>query len=354
MKTQAVLLTLVAETVALLASATLLSCAPAGAPKEGLFSQLAAGSAYTTPPAPTSSPGAYSLAFSDEFNPTSTGAPNSQYWDYNVDAHINNEEQCYTENRRDNVRVENRVVDGKQNGVLVLQLKREAYVCPYAQSRTFSYTSGGITTRTKGWGPIKVDMSFGRYEIRAKIPKGRGTWPAIWLLGESSLGSWPRSGEIDIMEAVGYDEANGRNRFYSTIHKDTGAGGAWPVQTNTSGLGHSIDLNEPPSQNWHVFAMDWTPSSITFYVDGKVVGMRTIMWDQPGQWFDSITRSQAAVQGTPISWPFARETSGHQFYMILNLAWGGGWGGAQGLDTTIFDQGPVEMLVDYVRVYKKN
>jgi beta-glucanase (GH16 family) len=299
-------------------------------------------------------PDGYSIAFDDEFNNNFNGAPNPAYWDYDVDANINNELQCYTENRRDNVRVENRTVDNVSDGVLVLQLRKESYPCAYAGNRTFSYTSGGIQSRTKGWGAFKVDMSFGRYEIRAKLPSGRGTWPAIWLLGDSALGSWPNSGEIDIMEQVGYDEANGVNRFYSTIHKNISLGGAWPTQTGSDGLGHSLDIDEAPSKSWHVFALDWTPSSLTFYVDGKIVGTRTIAWDQTFQYYDSMVRSQLAPQGTAMSWPFGRDTPGHQFDMILNLAWGGGWGGATGVDDRIFDQGAVEMLVDYVRVYRKN
>ncbi len=99
---------------------------------------------------------------------------------------------------------------------------------------------------------------------------------------------------------------------------------------------------------------NWTPTTLTFTVDGKIVGVRTIAWDSIFQFYPNMDRVQLAPQGSPMSWPFARETPGHQFYMILNLAWGGGWGGAAGIDETIFNNGPIEMLVDYVRVYKKN
>lgn len=150
----------------------------------------------------------YSIYFADEFNNLYNGAPNHAVWDYDVNYHRNGEVQCYTENRRQNVRVETRVVNGQYKGVLVLQARKENWACPYAGSQVFAYTSGSIMTRKKSWGDILVDMPHGRYEIRAKVPDtGSGTWPAIWLLGSSDLGSWPNSGEIDIMEQYGAEAA---------------------------------------------------------------------------------------------------------------------------------------------------
>ena len=137
-------------------------------------------------------PAGYGLYFNDEFN-DNNGAPNPEYWDYNVSYVINRELQCYTDNRRENVRVENREVLDEQGGYLVLQLRKENWSCPQDPSQPYGYTSGSITTRVRKNGDYLVGrtlennpergLPFGVYEIRAKIPAGRGTWPALWLLG---------------------------------------------------------------------------------------------------------------------------------------------------------------------------
>jgi beta-glucanase (GH16 family) len=300
-----------------------------------------------TPP-----PGHYTH-FADEFDDLHNGAPNPSSWDYRIDYVINQELQCYTDNRRENARVETRMVEGVPTSVLVLEARKESWQCKQDGYKGYAYTSGGITTRARNWGPAKVVMPFGRYEIRAKLPKGKGTWPAIWLLGESSLGGWPNSGEIDIMEQVGFEEVLGINKLYATLHKQTANGNSWPNQTNTTGMGQFIALNEPVSAKFHVFAMDWEPSKLTFYVDGQIIGTRIMNWNGWTEWHDSFVRSEMPNTSTPLGWPFAMETPGARFDMIINLAFGGGWGGANGIDDTIFSQGAVEMLVDYVRIYKK-
>ncbi len=318
--------------------------------KPSMSMSAAQGTKYQTPNIE-----GYSVFFADEFHNLHGGAPNPATWDYDVDYQRNDEAQCYTDNRRENVRVEERMIDGVANGVLVLQTRKENYPCPYASGRVFEYTSGSIMTRKRDWKQILVDMPFGRYEVRAKVPKGRGTWPAIWLLGESKLGGWPNSGEIDIMEQVGYDEERGKYAFYSTLHRN-GQQRPWPTQLGShTGMGHELILNEPPSARFHTFRLDWTPVSLEFFVDGQRVSKRTIQWDNLFAEDAGFFRDQTANSFDDLGWPFGRPAAQNaQFFMILNLAFGGGWGGAAGIDTSIFDRGNVEMLVDYVRVYKKN
>jgi beta-glucanase (GH16 family) len=297
-------------------------------------------------------PVGYKMYFNDEFENKYSGAPNPANWDYTIDYTINGEDQCYTDNRRENVRVEHRSTEGYTNGYLVLQLRKEQFPCKQDANKTYQYTSGSIQTRKRAWGNYLVDMPHGRYEIRAKIPAGRGTWPAIWLLGDSSLGGWPNSGEIDIMEIVGYEEVKGLYRSHSTIHRNPSVG-MWPNQWGTTGQGQDYYHNVPLSNDFHVWAMEWTPTTLTFYVDGKVVDKRVVVGDRI-EIHNSFIRSEFEGSGTPLGWPFSRETPGAQFRMLLNLAWGGGWGGQEGLDDAIFGKGDVEMLVDYVRVYVKN
>lgn len=310
-------------------------------------------------PTPTPTPGTgvqvpagYTLYFHDEFDNNFNGAPNPQFWDYDVNYVRNEEAQCYTTNRRENVRVENRNIEGFNNGYLVLELRKEQWPCPQNQNKVHSYTSGAITTRKRGWKEHLVDMPHGRYEIRAKIPSGRGTWPAIWLLGSSSLGSWPDSGEIDIMEAVGYEEAAGKYVLHSTLHRNSKFG--WPNKWGTSGQGMHYVMTEPPSARFHTWVMEWTPNSIEFFVDGKRVTKLLVAGDVYQERL-GFFRSEFAGTETAHGWPYSRETPGHKWELILNLAHGGLWGGIKGLDDTIFANGKkVEMLVDYVRVYKKN
>jgi beta-glucanase (GH16 family) len=322
--------------------------------------KIGTGGVTTTPTNPTTptvpatggTPAGYTLYFSDEFDNKYNGAPNPAWWDYDINYIRNDEVQCYTDNRRENVRVETRNIEGANNGYLVLELRKENWPCKQASNKVFGYTSGSITTRKRGWAEFLVDMPHGRYEIRAKIPSGRGTWPAIWLAGSSSLGAWPNSGEIDIMEAVGYDEAAGKYVLYSTIHRPANLG--WPNKWGTTGQGMHYLMTEPPSARFHTWTMEWTPSSIEIFVDGVRVQKLLVA----GDLYETrlgFFRSEFANTGTALGWPYSRQTPGHQYEMLLNLAWGGGWGGVKGLDDSIFANGKkVEMLVDYVRVYKKN
>lgn len=234
------------------------------------------------------------LVWSDEFD--YTGLPDSSKWGYDVGGHGwgNNELQYYTENRSDNARVE--------NGTLIIETRKENF-----QGK--NYTSARLVSRGKG------DWLYGRFEIRAKLPAGRGTWPAIWMLPTDWVyGGWPDSGEIDIMEHVGYD----MQRVHGTIHtKDFNH--MIGTQIGTSIVGTNVDTE------FHIYALEWRADRIDIFMDG-------------------IKYFTVSDNGTGFgAWPFDQ-----RFHLILNIAIGGNWGGVKGVDDSIF---PQRMEVDYVRVY---
>jgi len=171
---------------------------------------------------------------------------------------------------------------------------------------TKSFTSGKVTTKDKGyWGPGT------RIEVRAKLPLGQGTWPAIWMMPmDSNYGGWPDSGEIDIMEAVGKNHG----KVFGTIHT-----GAYNHMLGThQGQSFYTDYSE-----WHTYALEWEDDKLTWYADGNLYN--TFAPDDTNDY---------------AKWPFNRH-----FYLILNLALGGNLGGPIGFgDDQI-------MEVDYVRVF---
>lgn len=230
-----------------------------------------------------------------EDNFTNNGVPDPSKWSYDVGGSGwgNNELQYYTSGN--NV--------GIVNGNLVIQAKKENL-----EGR--QYTSTRMISRGKG------DWLYGRFVVRAKLPRGRGTWPAIWMLpSDNGYGIWPASGEIDIMEHVGYDQ----NNVHSTIHCS-----AFNGQRGNQKSSAKIIPNA--TTEFHDYRIDWTPYSIKGFVDDE-------------QYFEYINDNTGFT-----TWPFNRK-----FHMILNIAIGGNWGGAQGIDDTIF---PATMEVDYVKAYK--
>lgn len=208
----------------------------------------------------------------------------------------NQEKQYYTA-RRENVRV--------QGGRLIIEVRREAY-------EGAGYTSARIKTLGSG------DWLRGRFEVRAKLPGGRGMWPAIWLMpSRSAYGHWPRSGEIDLMEYVGHDPT----RVFGTVH--------------TQSFNHTKNTQRPgyfairdASDEFHVYGLEWSEDEIVWMVDG-----------QP---YHRFAREE---DFTANEWPFDQE-----FYLILNIAVGGGLGGKMGIDDRSL---PQRMEVDYVRVYQR-
>lgn len=248
----------------------------------------------------TVSEGEYELVWADEFDGTSL---NPDYWTYEVNGNGggNNEAQYYTD-RPENLRVE--------GGILTIEARKEQY-------EGKQYTSARINSRNK------KDFKYGKVEVKLKVPAGKGTWPAFWMLG---YGSWPRAGEIDIMEYVGYDP----NTFHCALHTLNKNG------TNGLNFKGSQTLSEPAANDFHIITMEWVEKEFMgydrmyFYVDGVL----TKTFAETSQLQDSE------------DWPF-----NDQFFFIINLAIGGNWGGSQGIDDTIFDN-PVLFQVDYVRVYQ--
>ena len=253
-----------------------------------VLSCLLACDAALSPQAPTP---AETLVWHDEFDVR--GLPNPERWAFEVGLVRNNERQYYTQARAENARIE--------DGMLVIEAHKE----PYDGA---AYTSASMTSR--------ASWTYGRVEVRAQLPKGRGTWPAIWMLGTNirEVG-WPRCGEIDIMEHVGFDPG----RIHANIHT-----GAYNHVQRTN-KGNSL-LVTRPDEEFHVYELVWTPSQISALVDGQ-------------RYF-----TFAKEPGGDAVWPFDKP-----HYVILNLAIGGSWGGQQGIDDAAF---PARFLIDYVRVYR--
>jgi beta-glucanase (GH16 family) len=251
----------------------------------------------TTPVTPTPPPAdkPYQLVWADEFN-TGT-APDTAKWNYDVGGNGwgNNELEYYSNARPENARIE--------NGNLVIEARKE-------NLGGRNYTSARLLTKGK------TQWTYGRFEIRARLPKGRGTWPAIWMLSANDPLHWPDDGELDIMEEVGYQP----NMIYGTAHNKL-YNGANGKQKGAS------KLVADAQDNFHVYSMEWTANQVSWSIDGDVFFT----------YADPFTGADA--------WPYNKD-----FFMILNLAIGGNWGGAQGVDDAIF---PQSMLVDYVRVYQK-
>ncbi|MFA5815314.1 MAG: family 16 glycosylhydrolase [Bacteroidales bacterium] len=234
------------------------------------------------------------LVWSDEFD--YTGLPAASKWtcEEGGNGWGNNELQYYTMNRTQNARVE--------NGVLIIEALKENY-------NGREYTSARLVSTGKG------DWLYGRFEIRAKLPGGKGTWPAIWMLPTDwAYGNWPSSGETDIMEHVGYDPTH----VFGTAHTEV-YNHKLGTQKGSSVTGSDWETT------FHVYAIEWSATKIDFMVDDT----KYYTFNNEGGWE---------------KWPFDK-----RFHFILNLAVGGSWGGAQGVDPSIF---PKRMEIDYVRVYQ--
>jgi beta-glucanase (GH16 family) len=245
----------------------------------------------TAPRTPTAPSGDGVLVWRDEFD--GQGLPDDSRWTYEEGFIRNNERQFYTRARTENARV--------ADGMLVIEARRESF-------RSAEYTSASLTSRTS-W-------TYGRIEVRAKLPKGRGTWPAIWTLGTNIRDvGWPACGEIDIMEHVGFDPG----RIHANIHTT-----AYNHVRGTA-KGNSV-LVSRPDEEFHVYSATWTPTAIDAFVDGQ-------------RYFTFAKEAG----GDPV-WPYDKPQ-----YLILNLAIGGSWGGRQGIDDSAF---PAQYVIDYVRVYR--
>lgn len=236
----------------------------------------------------------WELVWSDEFN--DAGPPDTAKWGYEEGFVRNRERQFYTRNRNENARVE--------NGMLVIEARKEKF-------EGADYTSASLITRGK------AAWRFGRIEVKAKLPQGRGTWPAIWMLG-TNYGEvrWPDCGEIDIMEYVGFKP----DTIHANIHCEK------YNHVKGTGKGSTIRV-ENPHEDFHLYVVEWYEDRMDFFIDGN-------------KYFTY------ANEGTgEATWPFDQP-----FYLIINLAIGGTWGGQQGIDDTLF---PHQYKIDYVRVYQQ-
>ena len=255
---------------------------------------------------------AWNLSWSDEFDGDSLDLDK---WSHNIWAarKVNDEDQAYTSRPR-NIRLE--------DGMLVIEAHKEDY-------DNAKYTSARIHTEGKG------DFLYGRFEIRAMLPRGMGSWPAIWMLpsdpyrystscaegedwqGSSTCDAWPNSGEIDIMEHVGYQMGH----VHGTVHNEAYYWLKWEQRKGRI-------LLDDLDRNFHEYVLEWTPDRIDIFLDDTL-------------YFTYVNENDGWR-----SWPYD-----HPFNLILNVAVGGMWGRAGGgIDDSIF---PQRMLVDYVRVYER-
>ncbi len=246
---------------------------------------------------------AYQLVWSDEFN--DEGLPDQQKWSYDVGTGCelpcgcgwgNAELQNYTKENKANAMV--------NDGILSITAKKE-------QTGGSAYSSARLVSKQKG------DWTYGKISVRAKLPSGRGIWPAIWMLPtENQYGGWPKSGEIDIMEHVGYNP----DTIFGTVHTEKYNG---MIGTQIGGQ----MVQKTAESQFHIYTIEWTEDKIEWFIDDK-------------KYFEYINEENGYS-----AWPFDQD-----FHLLLNVAVGGHWGGAMGVDSSIF---PQQMLVDYVRVYQK-
>jgi beta-glucanase (GH16 family) len=254
----------------------------------------------TTPPASR-----WTLTWSDEFSGANGSAPNSTKWSYDTGSRGgwgNQELETYT-SRPQNVQI--------QNGNLVITAQAETYTGADGIAR--NYTSARLKTQNL------FSQAYGRFEARIKIPKGQGMWPAFWMLGNDiTQNPWPKCGEIDIMENIGREPG----LVHGSLHGPSSVA-LTSDQTSTA----SLPAGQNYSDDFHVYAIEWSPGTVSFFVDSNNYATFTqAQWPAGGQWvFD------------------------HPFYIILDVAVGGVWPGSPDATT----QFPQQMLVDYVRVYSK-
>lgn len=241
----------------------------------------------------------WELVWADEFDADTIDATR---WEHEVNGFGggNNELQYYTD------RNVNSFID---DGHLVIQARKESFT---GQDGTRNYTSARLRTKYRG------DWTYGRFEVRAKLPVGKGLWPAIWMLPtDSEYGGWAASGEIDIMEMLGHEP----NRIYGTIHY----GGQYPRNKHT-GTSWTLATGDF-STEFHVFAVEWEPGVMRWYVDD-------IEYQELTNWYS---------EGGVFPAPFNR-----RFHLLLNVAVGGDWPGSPDASTSF----PQRMQIDYVRVYE--
>ena len=247
-------------------------------------------------------PAKWTISWSDEFNAPNGSTVDPKKWVFDTGGHgWGNQELEYYTNRAENAHIE--------EGSLVIKVIKESFTGPDGVKR--EYTSARL--KTQGL----FSQTYGRFEARIKIPFGQGIWPAFWMLGDLKPARWPNTGEIDIMENIGKEPLI----VHGTIHG--------PGYSGASGITSSF--NSPNGKRFadqfHVYAVEWEPNEIRWYVDNNLY---------------KTTTPANLPNGT--KWVYD-----HPFFMLLNVAVGGGWPGSPDASTVF----PQSMLVDYVRVYKR-
>jgi beta-glucanase (GH16 family) len=251
----------------------------------------------------------WKLAWSDEFSSRAGSAPDSNIWGHEIGDGVaignpgwgNDELEYYTDSTA------NAATDGRGNLAITVKAADGTQQCYYGPCK---YTSARLLTKNR------FEIAYGRVEARIKVPRGAGLWPAFWMLGtDIDQVNWPQTGEIDIMEHVGRLP----NQVFGTLHGPGYSGG--------QSYGGIYNLDQPVADAFHTFTIEWQPNKIVWYIDG-------IQYHQ-------ATPNDAFMQGK--QWVY-----NHPFFMLLNVAVGGNFGGAVGADTTF----PQSMLVDYVRLYQ--
>src|SRR5712691_11667584 len=268
-----------------------------------LFAAILSSASQVGPTAFASNPAVWTLAWSDDFDGPNGSPVDFSKWSFDVGGSGwgNNELETYTS------RVTNAHLEG---GLLVIKALKETLTG--SDNITRNYTSARLLTKNK------FTQAYGRFEARIKIPYGQGIWPAFWMLGDN-IGTvgWPTCGEIDIMENIGKEPSIVHGTFHG------------PAYSGAQGISaaYALPNGQKFSDDFHTFAVEWEPNVVRFYVDGLLYKTRTPADLPAGK-----------------SWVFD-----HPFFIIVNVAVGGGFPGNPDA-TTVF---PQQMLVDYVRVYQR-
>ena len=266
-------------------------------------------------PSPTVTPGTsvspgdpneeWQLVWSDEFDGSAINLDN---WSYDIptNGRWNKEIQSYTQNNA-----------SIKNGSLIIEARKEDITEPSGE--TYNYSSGKLITKGK------QSWTYGKFELRAKMPTGQGIWPAIWMMPENEpfYGTWPICGEIDIMELLGHIP----NKLHGTVH----FGEPHKELQGTYFLPEGQSFGD----DYHIYSMEWEPGEMRWYIDGR-------LYHTANDWY-SKDSNQADDYTYPA--PFDQD-----FFLILNISVGGSWPGNPD-ETTVF---PQQMAVDYVRVYQKD
>lgn len=281
-------------------------------------------------PAPATAPAGWSLVWADEFD---GAAIDRAKWDFDlgngfysgkakawISGWGNDERQCYTD-RPENVRV--------AGGLLHVRAVRE-------RRDGCDFTSAKLKTRGRD-GKTLFNKTYGRFEVRAKLPLGRGVWPALWMLPQDeTYGGWAASGEIDVMEARGQNP----REVLGTLH----FGAGWPGNVH-KGETYRLPDGAGGIDAFHVYAAEWEPGVIRWYVDGTLVQTQTSWWSSSLKQ-DGAKAVKPAGERDLNPWPAPFD---RPFYLVINVAVGGKFLGDPDASTPF----PAEMVVDYVRVYDR-